>query len=213
MKCLRDSSAYQTFRQNRIDLTGETRGTCFRVSYRWLRFQLLGRSEKKNDWTHFDESRINVVKTTQKQAEYLDETAKVSKDDYGAWFTKVDQISLATMQAWGQFSSKHRHSCSKTSSIAQLSSREEFTQDNVGMIIGLYGTQTADSKAGCPWAHAVAYCRKDGVAMYYDINSGEWGFEDAEVRGTSVESKIKADYTNDATSKKIIDLCVYRITT
>jgi hypothetical protein len=214
MKQLRESG-YDEFKEKtkkKLSLT-TMRGACFRVSYRWLRYQWLGTS-KPEKRTIFEAGYLNAKGNYGKQMTYLGEADKLLSQGYSTWFTNSDQLSQTTMASWGASSKHHKHGCQKVGPFKTLVGRKELDRRDIAVIIGFYGTELDDKAVNKPWGHAVAYCCKGGRPLYYDINEGEFEFASSEECGGAIEKLLASNplYINPVSKCVINDYCFYVMT-
>lgn len=176
---------------------GKLRGVCFRVSYQWLLATWKGQI--------FNYGGLNLEDVYTQQMAYLSEADKLKNLGYDKWFPAANKLSQTTLHLWGQ---PNGHSCAQPLTTANLATASVFAanpqgiQPDLAAIVGFFGDVQS------LWGHATAYCCRNGVPKYFDINYGIYDFDAKEDRPAAIQSFIQSKYCS---SDKVRDYVVYQI--
>jgi hypothetical protein len=179
----------------KLKLNGQTRGICFRVSYKWLVTQWKGQV--------FKGAAMNVEKVYPKQMEYLKQADTMKGQEYKVWFQNSNNLSQTTLQDWG---AKHGHSCAAPYTTSDMGSAAPLTGNpDTAMIVGFFGLKNGTDV----WGHATAYCCRNNNPKFFDINYGVYDFDAGDNVGRVMQDWIVSKYVDN--EYKISDFVLYRI--
>ena len=185
-------------------------GVCFRLAFKWLACQRSGQQFTYVQQTDNQLHGARADRTISKQNVYLKAVAPFerapnapkTKGEYKNFLTQVDRESVNILNVWGQ-APKYRLKFSTTTYTVLVGSAA--LDGDCSVLIGVYGKSD-----GGPWAHATAFHRKGGKALYFDSNGGEFEIGTLEDAAALIQSDLQR-YEGDTANYMIKHYAAYKV--